>query len=740
MGSGTREYDGSGNGTDRALGSGIWEYDGSGNGTDGALGSGTWEYDGPGNGTDRALGRGTREYDGLGNGTDGVLGSGTRKMPLRPPCNRNMDQTLVGLGTWGDPRLMVTSRTSSSSSSWYAHHTGSSPSEQVQVSVPVQECLDMEVDKVEGDAKLTALKKPNRRKKRRSKNKLLAKGEGTENPNTSVGAIASVDQEMIMRSPAANGDGKSSISSTNALDLTVSQDICSPAATVDGKSSFTNTNATDLIASGDTLSTKVHEAVSGETGSGKTVTDSTTSKKRKRNQRAKKKVAGDVSSDKVDEIVSGETVPDKAVTDNTTPKKRKRNKKKKKVAGDVLSAEINEVSGKTVPSKTTTNNTTPKMKKRNKKKRKLKTVAGDILSTCENIQGKVNAIDGSSATEVTEAISGEMVSGKTALTGATSGDWDQLLKKESPLSGDIPNTDWNPWPKGADIVNAIDGSSATEVTEAISGEMVSGKTALTEAISSDWDPLVKKKSPLAGDIPNTDWNSWPKGADIVLKGAHILNTDRKQLSKKKSPLSGYILNTDWKCGKNMVPELREKGIYMNEEKFGTYKSDGYAGEYDIAGAKVDFEKAMTRCDGMFWMKFEKVLGSVNKWLHRIQSCLDLREVRIVGGSMHRIQAWFEAVDRVYARLSSENEERFFTVKVESIRYLTLNSDDGEVYQWSKSVVEDRSGKSAATLIGKWDVSMHFVIGPVLKTEKARLQMFICSGEGANLQSFPQDII
>ncbi|GKD15084.1 hypothetical protein Tco_1199491, partial [Tanacetum coccineum] len=274
---------------------------------------------------------------------------------------------------------------------------------------PVQECLDMEVDKVEGDAKLTALKKPNRRKKRRSKNKLLAKGEGTENPNTSVGAIASVDQEMIMRSPAANGDGKSSISSTNALDLTVSQDICSPAATVDGKSSFTNTNATDLIASGDTLSTKVHEAVSGETGSGKTVTDSTTSKKRKRNQRAKKKVAGDVSSDKVDEIVSGETVPDKAVTDNTTPKKRKRNKKKKKVAGDVLSAEINE--------------------------------------------GKVNAIDGSSATEVTEAISGEMVSGKTALTGATSGDWDQLLKKESPLSGDIPNTDWNPWPKGADIVS-----------------------------------------------------------------------------------------------------------------------------------------------------------------------------------------------------------------------------------------------------------------------------------------------
>ncbi|GJV00993.1 retrovirus-related pol polyprotein from transposon TNT 1-94, partial [Tanacetum coccineum] len=40
---------------------------------------------------------------------------------------------LVGLGTRGDPRLMVTSRTLSSSSSSHAHHTGSQPSEQVQV-------------------------------------------------------------------------------------------------------------------------------------------------------------------------------------------------------------------------------------------------------------------------------------------------------------------------------------------------------------------------------------------------------------------------------------------------------------------------------------------------------------------------------------------------------------------------------------------------------------------------------
>ncbi|PWA45584.1 sodium/calcium exchanger family protein / calcium-binding EF hand family protein [Artemisia annua] len=42
-----------------------------------------------------------------------------------------------------------------------------------------------------------------------------------------------------------------------------------------------------------------------------------------------------------------------------------------------------------------------------------KTVASDILSTCENIQGKVNAIEGSSATEVTEAISEEFKSNKT---------------------------------------------------------------------------------------------------------------------------------------------------------------------------------------------------------------------------------------------------------------------------------------------------------------------------------------
>lgn len=55
--------------------------------------------------------------------------------------------------------------------------------------------------------------------------------------------------------------------------------VLSPAVTFEEKSSIPSTNATDQMASGDILSNKVHEAVSGETGLGKTVTDSTTSKK-----------------------------------------------------------------------------------------------------------------------------------------------------------------------------------------------------------------------------------------------------------------------------------------------------------------------------------------------------------------------------------------------------------------------------------------------------------------------------
>nr|GFB33317.1 hypothetical protein [Tanacetum cinerariifolium] len=63
---------------------------------------------------------------------------------------------------------------------------------------------------------------------------------------------------------------------------------------------------------------------------------------------------GDVLSDKANEIVSCDTVPNKAVTDNATPKKKRRNKKKKKVAGDVLTAKVNEVIGETVPTKLST--------------------------------------------------------------------------------------------------------------------------------------------------------------------------------------------------------------------------------------------------------------------------------------------------------------------------------------------------------------------------------------------------
>nr|GEX38706.1 FCP1-like domain, HAD-like domain protein [Tanacetum cinerariifolium] len=41
-----------------------------------------------------------------------------------------------------------------------------------------------------------------------------------------------------------------------------------------------------------------------------------------------------------------------------------------------------------------------------------------------------------------------------------------------------------------------------------------------------------------------------------------------------------------KCGKDMVPDLRAKGIHMNEEKFGTFEAmDGYASGPDVEGKK-----------------------------------------------------------------------------------------------------------------------------------------------------------
>ncbi|GJR04439.1 hypothetical protein Tco_0527423 [Tanacetum coccineum] len=108
--------------------------------------------------------------------------------------------------------------------------------------------------------------------------------------------------------------------------------------------------------------------------------------------------------------VGGETVLGKTVADDTTlkKKKRKRNKKKKKVAGDILSAKVDEiVRGETVPYKAVTNKTTPEKKKIE--------VTGDVLSREVHGEGKGNAIEGLSETDITESISGETVSGKTAL-------------------------------------------------------------------------------------------------------------------------------------------------------------------------------------------------------------------------------------------------------------------------------------------------------------------------------------
>nr|GEV68525.1 retrovirus-related Pol polyprotein from transposon TNT 1-94 [Tanacetum cinerariifolium] len=101
-----------------------------------------------------------------------------------------------------------------------------------------------------------------------------------------LGAIASIDPKMMV--------------------------LC-PAITIDEKSSHPVINAIDQI----------------------------TSEEEKSNE--KEAAAGDVLSDKVDEIVSGETVHGTTVTDDTTPEKKKRNKKKKKVAGEILSAKVNEI-------------------------------------------------------------------------------------------------------------------------------------------------------------------------------------------------------------------------------------------------------------------------------------------------------------------------------------------------------------------------------------------------------------
>ncbi|GKD83646.1 transposase, Ptta/En/Spm, partial [Tanacetum coccineum] len=107
-----------------------------------ALGNGTDE--GSGDGTDEAVGSGTREYitrrskrvaDAVEAAMEDEHGPDASQHPPNDfdlwgkATGGKKKGKLVGLGTRGDPRLMVTSRTSTSSSS---SHTGLQPSEQVQ--------------------------------------------------------------------------------------------------------------------------------------------------------------------------------------------------------------------------------------------------------------------------------------------------------------------------------------------------------------------------------------------------------------------------------------------------------------------------------------------------------------------------------------------------------------------------------------------------------------------------------
>nr|POE90552.1 isoform 2 of oxysterol-binding protein-related protein 2a [Quercus suber] len=51
-----------------------------------------------------------------------------------------------------------------------------------------------------------------------------------------------------------------------------------------------------------------------------------------------------------------------------------------------------------------------------------------------------------------------------------------------------------------------------------------------------------------------------------------------------------------------------------------------------------------------------------------------------------------------------------SIQLDPVGVLTLEFDDGEIFQWSKvnGFVEDVVGKKVATLFGKWDDSMYYV--------------------------------
>nr|GEZ88818.1 hypothetical protein [Tanacetum cinerariifolium] len=221
-----------------------------------------------------------------------------------------------------------------------------------------------------------------------------------------------------------------------------------------------------------------------------------------------------VTSTKVDEIVSGEMVPDKAVTDNTTPEK--------KVAGGVLSTEVHEVvSGETVPDKAVTDNTTPEKK-----------VAGGVLSTEVHEVGKGKAIEGLSATDITKSISGEMVSGKTALPDV------KMVSQE----------------EHTEAANVKTGSSATPNlnSKADSGETGSGTNAAdTTTVSKKRKRgKNKKKRPLSGDILSTCENIQDKvNAIDGLRTTKVLDT--KVTNKTElSDITNH--NVDGKKGPEVV--------------------------------------------------------------------------------------------------------------------------------------------------------------------------------------------
>ncbi|GJY32362.1 hypothetical protein Tco_0415857 [Tanacetum coccineum] len=257
----------------------------------------------------------------------------------------------------------------------------------------------------------------------------------------------------------------------------------------------------------------------------------TTSKKRKRNQRAKKTAMVNVLSAKVNEVVSvemvlvsGETVPDKSVTDKTTPEK-----KKMEVAGNVLSTQVHgEVSGETVLGKTRTINTTRKKKKRNKKKTKLKTVAGNILSTCENVQGKGNAIKGLSAIDITESISGEMVSGKTAFPDVKMVSQEEHTEAVNGKMGSsaTPNLKVNGAVNSSLTIGEILTPQNLQNLKVDSGETGSGTNAAdTTASKKRKRGKNKKKSPLSGDILSTCENIQDKvNAIDDLRTTNVLDT------------------------------------------------------------------------------------------------------------------------------------------------------------------------------------------------------------------------